>query len=560
MLGPMAPKDPTEKRKGFYVLIDKKVGGMPQDDGSSRHPIFLDDGRLVTFARMVGGISDEYMLSLLETADGFKVLVHSIGVAVTTENPEDEVNFQFNFRRSDATGGSSHEFHIKGDGVEQLIVMNDLQWKKGDNRPGEFLFQMKSIHDLATVTIKLYLNDGFDAPDNDPDPAVDLDSQAYKAMIARSFLSAGNNYRIKKVLEKSRKGEPVTIAFLGGSITQGAGAIPIQDQCYSRQTIEAFRQHYGCGDNVRYVKAGVGGTPSETGIMRYDRDIDRYGTTPPDLVVVEFAVNDSSDELEGGCYESLIGKILDQPQKPAVIMLFAVFANDWNLKDRLAPIGWRYQLPMVNLLEAVSPEFAKPAGQRVLTKRQYFYDQYHPSNLGHRIMADSLLYLLDRLDQEQLSPEFDYQVQPVYTDALRTIRLMDRKDVREDVKLSIGSFTDTDPDLQSVPFDDCFSNTPEFPYNWMQDGKGNEPFTLNLTCKALLLEFKDTSREDFGNAYVSIDGSEPRLIDPREAGWTHCHTTILFMEECSRPHHIEIRMADEAAGKHFTILGFGIVD
>ena len=80
-------------------------------------------------------------------------------------------------------------------------------------------------------------------------------------------------------------------------------------------------------------------------------------------------------------------------------MLFSVFVNDWNLKDRLAPIGWRHELPMVNVLDAVSPQFRVGVGERsVITRRQYFYDVFHPSNSGHRIMRDCLMYMLDRLE------------------------------------------------------------------------------------------------------------------------------------------------------------------
>lgn len=86
-------------------------------------------------------------------------------------------------------------------------------------------------------------------------------------------------------------------------------------------------------------------------------------------------------------------------------MLFSVFANDWNLKDRLAPIGWRHELPMVNVLDAVSPQFRVGVGERsVITRRQYFYDVFHPSNSGHRIMRDCLMYMLDRLDKQQEGP------------------------------------------------------------------------------------------------------------------------------------------------------------
>lgn len=72
---------------------------------------------------------------------------------------------------------------------------------------------------------------------------------------------------------------------------------------------------------MKFIKAGVGGTPSELGMIRFDRDVLRDGQQP-DIVVIEFAVNDEGDETEGDCYESLVRKVLNLPWKPAVILLF----------------------------------------------------------------------------------------------------------------------------------------------------------------------------------------------------------------------------------------------
>ena len=55
----------------------------------------------------------------------------------------------------------------------------------------------------------------------------------------------------------------------------------------------------------------VGGTPSQLALNRYDRDVTRNGTVSPDLVVVEFAVNDLGDETNGCCYESLVQSHLE---------------------------------------------------------------------------------------------------------------------------------------------------------------------------------------------------------------------------------------------------------
>lgn len=373
-------------------------------------------------------------------------------------------------------------------------------------------------------------------------------------MIARSFLSAGNNARVQSFVRRAAAGEEVTVAFIGGSITQGAGAVPLQENCYARKTYEALRSRFG--ENVRYIKAGVGGTPSETGLMRYDRDITRDGAVQPDLVVVEFAVNDLGDETEGVFYESLVRHILKAPNHPAVILLFAVFADDWNLKRRLAPIGYRYQVPMVDVLEAVSGQF-RDAQNRVITKRQYFYDVYHPSNLGHRIMADSLLYLIDRLSHQQPDAEDTGYVPPYYGADFEDLQLLDRKQPGDAV-IDPGSFTDTDGDLQCVPLDDDMHNTPMFPNNWKK-AAGSAPFGLEITCRKLVLEFKDSGSAEFGRAMVTIDGEKHRILDSREAGWTHCHTTVLFNKQTPARHRVEITMVPGDEEKVFTILGFGVV-
>ena len=145
------------------------------------------------------------------------------------------------------------------------------------------------------------------------------------------------------------------------------------------------------GDNIHFIKAGVGGTPSQLGVIRYDRDVLRDGTVEPDIVVVEFAVNDADDETRGVSYESLVLKILEAENKPAVILLFSVFKSDWNLQDRLAPIGRYYNLPMVSIKDAVVDQFYYERKGNVISKEDFC--RHLSVNAGHRIMADCLAYI-----------------------------------------------------------------------------------------------------------------------------------------------------------------------
>ena len=560
MLDKIAPKDPTAKRPGFYVLLDKPVGGLPSNDGVGHHPVYINGDRLVTFAKMVGGIDDENILEMLRTAKGFRKLVHSVGVSIVGDLPDKVVTFTLGFSGELGSGGSRNSMKITTDGTEHIMVMDEQQWSDSDETPQEFLFELVKPKDIATATVKLYLNDGYTVPEVDPDPPVAFDTPAYGEMIARSCLSTGNNIRIKRVLQQLRDGKPTTIAFLGGSITQGAGAVPSQEMCYARKTYEAICERYtpDHGAHVRYIKAGVGGTPCQLGIIRYDRDITRDGAVQPDLIIVEFAVNDEADETKGLMHESLIQKIWSAPNEPAVVMLFSVFANDWNLKDRLAPIGWRHELPMVNVLDAVSPQFRVGVGERsVITRRQYFYDVFHPSNSGHRIMRDCLMYMLDRLDKQQEGPA-PKELAPYYGFDFAETKLLDRSVNPFDAVIDPGCFTETDADLQSVPFDFEDVNTPEFPHNWKK-GAGDNPFTMDITCRSIQLVFKDSGSKEFGAAVVTVDGNEVAAYDPRQAGWTHSHAAIIFKEEPAQRNHIEIKMQEPGTDKVFTILGFGVL-
>ena len=89
MNGPAAPKDPEQRRPYFYIMKDKDIFGSTQEDGRGIQFLYQSDGRLISSAKIVGNIEDEDMLKLLETVDGFRKLVHSIGVSVETENPKE---------------------------------------------------------------------------------------------------------------------------------------------------------------------------------------------------------------------------------------------------------------------------------------------------------------------------------------------------------------------------------------------------------------------------------------------------------------------------------------
>ena len=566
MTGPKAPKDAEKKRKCFYVMRNKAVAGSVQPDGTGTQFIYLNDSRLVSFAKIVGGITDEGMLKLLTTAEGFKKLVYSMGVTVEMERPNEVVQFAFQMygKRDTYGSGTTIRVPVKADGMEQIVKLDEVEWSEDDDIPGQIRFEFPKADMQAKVAVRFLLQDGFDAPEPEEEGTVEFDCPEYQEMLKKSLMQTGNNLRVKRAIEKARRGEDVTVAFIGGSITQGAGAIPINNQCYAWKTFERFCKLCGRGteENVHYVKAGVGGTSSELGMVRYERDVCNDGKIKPDLIIVEYAVNDEGDETKGHSYDSLVRKILLSEQKPGVILLFAVFAYDWNLQERLAPVGEAYKLPMVSVKDCVVEQFYKKAGEgRVLTKNQFFYDVYHPSNYGHTVMADAIEYLLKTVDKMPMDGEEpDYgDIKAPYSAEFQNLKLLDRTHGEAAVRIDCGDFSGTDKELQAVERDRNLFTTPEFPNNWMHTS-GSRPFVMDIVCSALLIVAKDSGSPLAGCIDAYVDGEKVRTVNPREVGWTHCNALILFRNGERKQHHVEICMQNGDEEKQFTILGFGYVE
>lgn len=567
--GPKAPKDPEQQRKKIYLMAEASIEAMERPDGTFHEIIYLEN-RVEAKLQMICPALSTELAQALPHCGRFREIVHSIGITVTADRAEDRnepVKFVMqNYGKTNKyVTGSVHSVTGRCDGAEMKLAVHEWAPEPDDDILGTLYFYFEKAGMGAKATIVFYLNDGYDdvpEPELDPPPA--FGTERYEAMLEKSQLSLGNTYRLHKAFAKARRGEEITLAFIGGSITQGAGAKPQLSRSYAYQTYTGLQELLGT-EKIRLVKAGVGGTSSEFGIVRYDRDVRKDGQIEPDIVVVEYAVNDEGDETEGVCFESLVRKILNAPNAPAVVLLFAVFMNDWNLQPRLAPIGYHYQLPMVSVKDAVVNQFNDETA-RVLTKRQFFYDMFHPTNDGHTIMKDCLLRLFASVlaqDSALICAQADIVVPEtgvIGTEFERLIRV-DRANPLPDAVVTEGGFTAVDGNVQAAEFDCNEVAEKMFTDNWlhMPDAPA-EDFILRLTCKSVIVVYKDEGGTGVGSADVYVDGSFVRNLNPLAVGWLHCNTAVVISgEDAAREHEIRIRMHEGEEDKYFTILGFGVV-
>ncbi len=389
-------------------------------------------------------------------------------------------------------------------------------------------------------------------PDTNVPKPQNWPATTYNKMIANSLISTGNNYRMINAMQKAMRGEEVTIAYIGGSITEGASSTT-HTKCYAYQFYNMFKERFGKngGSNVHYVNAGMSGTPSSLGVIRYSRDV---APSNPDIVFVEFAVNDADDVTNGDAYESLVRNVLNAPSKPACMLIFSVFKPDWNLQDRMIPVGKQYNLPMISIRNAVVP--AVKAGQ-IKSEQFWASDGWHPLDYGHKLMADCIMYCVDQmLVKGKNSSDITVSNGTAIGKTYEGMTMIDSQTKMDSLSINAGGFNAND----TTPGNFQYNNQPKFKYDWKHTTNGgNTSFTMNVNCKSMLFAYKLSSSSSAGKVDIYIDGKYSQTVNSyKNGGWNNPWVIKLIDNSTSANHKIEIRMANGDQNKEFTILGFGV--
>ncbi|MGN0384940.1 MAG: GDSL-type esterase/lipase family protein [Lachnospiraceae bacterium] len=221
--------------------------------------------------------------------------------------------------------------------------------------------------------------------------------------------------RIADVMRRAKAGEEITIGVIGGSITQGSSA-STQDKCYASLLKKWWEEKFPDA-TIHFVNAGIGGTSSYYGVHRVEKDLLRY---EPDLVVVEFSVNDGNDQFYKKSYDNLVYRILSSEKEPAVMLLFMTMDNGTSAQDNDALVGFHYKIPMLSYKNAVMPEIE--AGN--FTWKDISPDNIHPNDRGHAIIGEMFsVYLNDvynrlgKLPKEKEEFKQSILTKPVYQEA-----------------------------------------------------------------------------------------------------------------------------------------------
>lgn len=182
--------------------------------------------------------------------------------------------------------------------------------------------------------------------------------------------------------------DKLNVVFFGGSITNQNG--------WRVVTSDWFKAKYG-EENVNCINASIGGTGAEYGWVRMNRDV---VSKNPDIVFVEYSVNDANAKAPGTDIENIVRTLNNLENPPVIIFVYTTFYNFTQNSNSIAEeekVADYYGIPAVNIrdylnsLYKTDTEFANDwdAHKYVST------DSTHPTEEGSALYGNYVISLLE---------------------------------------------------------------------------------------------------------------------------------------------------------------------
>jgi len=346
--------------------------------------------------------------------------------------------------------------------------------------------------------------------------------------------------RFVKAFKKLEEGKKVTICFLGGSITQGSlSSRP--ETCYAYRVYEWLQKRFPKA-TIKYVNAGVGGTTSVFGAARVEMDVLSYD---PDIVLVEFSVNDECNEYFMESYEGLVRKLLYSEKRPAVCGLFNFFYENGKTAERIhSKITRYYGIPAASMHGAIYDDILSGKIPDIALLSP---DGLHPNDTGHDLLGRVVINLFEKLykecnDADSLDAEDDKKT-PVTCNSFEFAKRLDNRNF----EAVLEEFAVDKRPQKDVS--DCFKN------GWLGAKKGDKiVFELNgdFDCSGIAVQYAKTIKRPAPVVEVTVDDDADSkvIIDAAfEETWGDLlDIKQLFLHEKKLPHKLEIEVIDDKGG------------
>ncbi len=348
-----------------------------------------------------------------------------------------------------------------------------------------------------------------------------------------------NIARLKKCMRRAIQGEELTIGFFGGSITQDCAAT-VHENSYAYRVFQWWEKTFPKAE-CHYVNGGIGGTTSHFGVSRVISDMLMY---QPDMVVIDFSVNDEADEFFQETYEGLLRRILAWDSRPAVLILNNVFYDTGeNAQEYHNAIGDHYCVPHVSIRDTLYQKMRSG----MYTREELTGDGLHPNDKGHKLVAEEIITFLEQVqadmdesegsEQTQMNQEIKTELPvPVTANAYEHAKRLTIHEISPGLS---GFRPDSDEKCGHL---DIFKN------GWIGKRAG-ERITFEITASCIAVQYRKSVVKPALRAKLTLDNDTEHvwILDGNfEEDWGDC----LYLEpilhhgaKCN--HHIDIEIMDD---------------
>ncbi len=346
-----------------------------------------------------------------------------------------------------------------------------------------------------------------------------------------------NITRLKNLMKRAANGESLVIGFLGGSITQGSlSSTP--KTCYAYLVYEWWKKSFP-NAAFSFVNGGIGGTTSHYGGARAWKDVLCYR---PDIVTVDFSVNDDANEFFEETYEGTLRRLLAAPSAPAVVVLNNVFYDTGkNAQDYHNRIADHYGIPHVSIKDTIFPDVE--SGK--IVRADITPDNLHPNDKGHRLVADEICKLLDSIKEELEKEDTEGKIietndlaslpAPLTENAYEHSRLIQ---IQDNEAILDGFLVDP---IEKKGMLDIFKN------GWTA-AHTNDKISFEIECSCLAVQYRKSVQQPVPKAKAVIDGDEAHAVI-LDGNFTEDWGDCLYLEPLlhhaeKKVHRIEIIVTD----------------
>ena len=329
---------------------------------------------------------------------------------------------------------------------------------------------------------------------------------------------------LTNTLAKIKNGEELNIAFIGGSITDGTGSTNSKQKGWPRLVCNWLEEEYGV--KVNENRKSIGGTGSYLGAMRFSTEVVAKESDIPDLLFIEFAVNDSYLEYTyDQCVkytESIVREAYEVNPNVEIIFVLSfdkgLATSDFETLRAHRAVAEKYGLAAIKIGE----DFYKIVSEKGGSVSDYLDDSVHPNDAGYEIYAQiitgKLAELINAAEKEH--------AQSGSADYLCTAKKLP--------KTAMSNYFKNPTLVYAKAIDRSASTGWKYVskmFSWVATSRFPGYVTASTQNSKLVFEFEGSEfgmvyhmRQDMGTVSISIDGKQIANIsgylsysNPREA-------------------------------------------